>query len=243
MQGLLRCARYSFAPNKLRYCGPDKNKELEAYLKVRVEDRGLKQLLNDFQVMYPYLKLIADENGINDPFDERVVEAYWIGNELLETVSMKEFYDHLMEGQGLKKRFKQKDLKRIVGKVPQGAKVHHSFHVFNIWSRTGHEARLHTVETMDSCRISWGEVKKISKDKVKVKTQGLEYKEGKLKIRKGIEKEVSWRIGDKSLIDKLRLGDLVTMHWGWLCEKISEKQAENLEKYTRWHLKLANLTI
>ena len=141
MQGLLRCARYSFAPNKLRYCGPDKNKELEAYLKVRVEDRGLKQLLNDFKVMYPYLKLIEDENGIDDPFDERVVEAYWIGNELLETVSMKEFYDHLMEGQGLKKRFKQKDLKRIVGKVPAGARVHHSFHVFNIWSRTGHEAR------------------------------------------------------------------------------------------------------
>lgn len=232
MQGLLRCARYSFAPNKLRYCGPDKNKELEAYLKVRVEDRGLKQLLNDFEVMYPYLKLIADENGINDPFDERVVEAYWIGNELLETVSMKEFYDHLMEGQGLKKRFKQKDWKRIVGKVPEGAKVHHSFHVFNIWNRTGHEARLHTVETMDSCRISAGEVVDLNN----VKTNKLIYQQGQLSFEPAIKKVQSLENGYKP-------GDLVTIHWNWVCEKINQKQAENLEKYTRWHLKLANLTI
>lgn len=232
MQGLLRCARYSFAPNKLRYCGPDKNKELEAYLKVRVEDRGLKQLLNDFGVMYPYLKLIADENGINDPFDERVVEAYWIGNELLETVSMKEFYDHLMEGQGLKKRFKPKDWKRIVGKVPEGAKVHHSFHVFNIWSRTGHEARLQTVETMDSCRISAGEVV----DFGNVKTNKLIYQQGQLSFEPAI-KEV------QSLENGYKPGDLVTIHWNWVCEKINQKQAENLEKYTKWHLKLANLTI
>ena len=226
MQGLLRCARYSFAPNKLRYCGPDKNKELEAYLKVRVEDRGLKQLLNDFQVMYPYLKLIADENGINDPFDEQVVEAYWLGNELLDSVSLKSFFNHSQP------RLTKKDLRWFEVKLGRGAKPNHNFHVFNFWKRTGHLARLQTVETMDNCRISAGEVVDLNN----VKTNRLVYQHGQLSFEPAI-KEV------QSLENGYKPGDLVTIHWNWVCEKINQKQAENLEKYTKWHLKLANLTI
>jgi hypothetical protein len=243
MDGLRRCARYGFSPNKLKYCGPDKNRELFGYMVKGVEDVGLGQLLGDFAVMYPYLRLIAEENGIKDPFDERVVEAYWIGNELLEGVSMKQFYDHLMEKQGLKKRFKMKHLKWIVGKVPVGAKVHHSFHVFNVWNRTGHEAKLHTVETMDKCRISWGKVVKKEKDKIRVKTQELVYEDGRLRLNDEVEKEVSWRLGDKSFVKGLKKGDWVTVHWDWVCEKVSQKQVRNLEKYTKWHLRLANTTI
>jgi len=208
-----------------------------------VEDQGLNELLGDFAVMYPYLKLIADENEIADPFSEEVVEAYWIGNELLEKVKLKKFWDHLMEKQELKKRFKKKDLKWIIGKVPIGAKVHHSFHVFNVWNRTGHEAKPHTVETMDNCRISWGKVIDKKKNMIKAKTQEVVYKKGKLSLKEGVIKDVSWRLGDKSFVKGLKKGDLITIHWGWVCEKVNKKQIENLEKYTKWHLKLANLTI
>lgn len=259
MNGLLKCARYAFAPNKLKYCGPaDKNFQLFSYIAEDVKDQGLNELLNDFAVMYPYLKLIADENGIMDPFDERVVEAYWIGNELLEGVSLKSFWEHLMIGQRLKDRFKKKDLKWIVGKVPAGAKVHHSFHVFNVWNRTGHEAKPHTVQTMDSCRISAGEI--LQKDQfsrtnlpaqagfqknaaLQVKTDRLVYENSKLKLEKGAIKKVSWRVGDKAFVKGLKKGDLVTIHWGWACEKVTRRQVKNLEKYTKWHLRLANETI
>ena len=244
MRGMLRCARYAFSPNKLKYCGPvDKNYQLGKYIVKGVEDKGLEELLDDFQVMYPYLKLIADENGIKDAFDERVVEAYWIGNELLEKVKLKGFWDHLILEQGLKKRFKQKDLKWIMGKVSIGAKVHHSFHVFNIWNRTGHEAKPHTVETMDKCRISWGRVISKGRSKLKLKTQRLVYEKGRLRLRRGVVKEVEWRLGDGELIKSLKKGDWVTMHWGWVCERVGKKQVKNLEKYTKWHLRLANLTV
>ena len=247
MQGLIKCARYAFSPNKLKYCGPvDKNSQIFSHIVEGVEDRGLVEMLDDFQVMYPYLKLIADENNIFDPFDEKVVEAYWIGNELLEGVKLKGFWDHLMEGQQLKKRFKKRDLKWMVGKVPVGAKVHHSFHVFNIWNRTGHEAKPHTLETMDNCRISWGEVidnSKTTVDKLLVKTQELMYEDGKLGLKSGVFKEVSWRIGDKELVKGIKKGNLITMHWGWVCEKVSKFKVTNLKKYTEHHLKLANLTI
>ena len=36
-----------------------------------------------FAAAWPYLELIAGAHGIDDPLDERVVEAYWVGNELL----------------------------------------------------------------------------------------------------------------------------------------------------------------
>ena len=244
MQGLLKCARYAFSPNKLKYCGPnDKNFQLFSHIVEEVEDQGLAEILDDFQAMYPYLKLIADENNIKDPLDERVVEAYWIGNELLEGVKVKGFYNHLTEERDLKKRFKKKDLKWMVNKVPAGAKVHHSFHVFNIFNKSDHEAKPHTVPTMDNCRISWGEVVSKAKDKLKVKTQELVYIDGGLELKSGKLKEISWRIGDKELIKGLKKGDLITMHWGWVCEKVSKFQVRNLEYFTKYHLKLANLTI
>jgi hypothetical protein len=244
MQGMLRCARYAFSPNKLKYCGPnDKNFQLFSHITEGVEDQGLVEILDDFSAMYPYLQLIARENNIVDPLDERVVEAYWIGNELLEGVKSKGFFDYLKEGKYTKEKIKPKDLKWIVDKVPMGAKVHHSFHVFNVWSKTDHEAKSQMVSTMNSCRISWGEIKSKEKSKLKVKTQELVYEEGKLKLVPKKIREVSWRIGDKELIKDIKKGDLITIHWGWVCEKVSKFQVRNLEKYTEYHLSLANLTI
>jgi hydrogenase maturation factor len=96
---------------------------------------------------------------------------------------------------------------------------------------------------MDKCRISWGKVVKEEKDKIRVKTQELVYEDGRLRLNDEVEKEVSWRLGDKSFVKGLKKGDWVTVHWDWVCEKVSQKQVRNLEKYTKWHLRLANTTI
>ena len=50
-----------------------------------------------FEGAYPYLELIASENGIADPLDARVVEAYWLGNDLLEHVGPRARHDDLSE--------------------------------------------------------------------------------------------------------------------------------------------------
>src|SRR3989338_10040062 len=158
MDGVLGWGGYSFASNYYKYGGPDANRSIAAYLKEGVSDPGLSVYLSEFAVLYPYLKLIAEENGIADPFDPRVVEAYWIGNTLLEHIGMKSFAQHLLYEQHLKKRLPPKKLKWVIEKVPRGAKLHHSFHVFSIFTRTGHRAVEHTIDTMDNCRISWGQI-------------------------------------------------------------------------------------
>src|SRR3989338_5875958 len=92
MDGIARCSRYAFGPNRLHLCGPEKNREVLSYMSQNASDEGLKQILREFQTLHPYLVSIAQANRIRDPFDDRVVEAYWIGNELLNAIPAKVFH-------------------------------------------------------------------------------------------------------------------------------------------------------
>lgn len=243
MDGILRCSRYAFGPNRLHYCGPDANREILAYIQAGATDPGLQKLLSAFQTMYPYLRHIAEANGIDDPFDERVVEAYWLGNELLETIEKKKFYRHLLEGLALKKRLGGKSFARITEKIGQGAVPHHSFHVLDIWKRTGHLEREQTLESMDSCRISWGKVQEVDGPRVVVETEPLMYSDKKLYLGAPIQKEIRRRLESEPDIEQLRIGQIVSIHWGVPCEVITPRQARMLRRYTLRHIRLANLTL
>src|SRR3990167_4193943 len=245
--GLLTCSRYAFPPNSLHYCGPEKQSDLIGYQQERIADRGLAEIIKDFQTLYPYLTLIAHENGIADPFDPRVVEAYWVGNSLLDRVVMRSFSEHLQYEQKLRKRLPAKKMKWIVEKIPRGAKIHHSFHVFSIFTRTGHHAVEHTLDTMDNCRISWGQIIangkwQMANGNIRVKTQQLVNEEGKLRFKDGVVREVALPV-DGEFAKNLKPGDWVTFHWGFVCEKINSAKAKRLEAFTLHHLRLANETI
>ena len=243
MDGVLRCSRYAFGPNRLHYCGPDANQEIAAYIENSATDPGLESLLRAFNTMYPYLKHIAAANNIRDPFDERVVEAYWIGNNLLETVEKKDLYRHLLEDQQLKKRLGQKSFDLIADKIGRGAVPHHSFHVLDVWKRTGHLERAHTLESMDSCRIAWGKVMAVDGPKIKIETAPLIYTEGKLSLGEPTEKTISRNLEAVSDIEQLKTGEIVTYHWGVACEVITPRQSAILKRYTLRHIALANQTL
>src|SRR3989338_1618023 len=161
--GILRCSRYAFGPNRLHYCGPDKSGEIKDYINDEASDGGLTEILSQFETMYPYLVHIATANHIRDPLNERVVEAYWVGNDLLDKVAKQDFYLHLVDGLQLKKKL-GRNFSIVEEKIGQGAVPHHSFHVLDIWKRTGHVERDHTLESMDACRISWGKVEARSEE-------------------------------------------------------------------------------
>ena len=94
-------ARYAFGPNRLGLCGPEDWRsllELGAAGLGSAEDegptgrraleidRGLRDLAAGFEGAYPYLELIATANGIEDPLDLRVGDAYWIVKTMTERV-------------------------------------------------------------------------------------------------------------------------------------------------------------
>ena len=84
--GPVAFARFAYPPGALGYCGPADSSSLLTAAAEGTALRELSALAVRFGGAWPYLKLIASENGIDDPLDPLVVEAYWIGNELLERV-------------------------------------------------------------------------------------------------------------------------------------------------------------
>jgi len=88
MSGLKLAALYGIKPHSLGFCGPKDKGALLNYLKGKSASRQtgkkIRKILEQFKGAYPYYELIAKNNGIKDPFDERVVRAYWVGNKLLE---------------------------------------------------------------------------------------------------------------------------------------------------------------
>jgi len=234
-QGLILCSRYAFGPNSLHYCGPERQGDILGYVQSEEADRGLAELLNRFETLYPYLVLIASENHLKDPFDRRVVEAYWLGNSLLHRVSGKALVTHVADTLGVKKKIEKKKFSPMMDDVVNGV-PQHNFHVLNIFIRTGHHAAPHTITTMDNCRISWGRVIGVGKHYI-VETQPLVYLGGRLVLGM-LEKKVV-----TSVAVKPKIGDWVSIHWRYMCAILSMRQLAFLTKYTDLALSTANRTV
>lgn len=73
-------ARYAYPPNSLGYCGPSDPSALLQAASDGTDLVELGHLAARFEGAWPYLQLIAACNGIANPLDRRVVEAYWVGN-------------------------------------------------------------------------------------------------------------------------------------------------------------------
>ncbi len=233
---ILTCAKYAYRPNRLGYCGPDQNRELFQYLKANEADDGLKENLKKFETLFPYLRHIAHTNKEKNIFSEKVVNAYWIGNNLLENSGSARLYYHLTDDLELKKKLPQKEIEILREKIPVGANAHHSFHVFNIWQRTGHIENPHTLYTMDECRIGWGRVEGKEEKIINVLYRPLVFENGKLAFGEITAKKIFYE-----LKADIQTGDWVSFHWSSFCEALNEESVKNLKYWTNINLELANI--
>lgn len=247
LDGIMRCSRYSFGPNRLHYCGPDANKEFKELIERDGDDFGLSHLLSQFKTLFPYLKKIASANGIRDPFDDRVVEAYWLGNEFLENLEKKELYDFLIDDLKVKDKLKSREFHWLEEKIKKGAVPHHSFHVFNIWTREGHGDGLQDLVRLDECRISSGIVTAVNGSQITVSTEpiilenNLSAQAGKFVLGAPISKVITRELQCEYDIEQIKPGQIVSIHWSVPCEIITPEQAATLRKYTLKNLDFANL--
>jgi len=239
LEGTLRFIRYAFMPNRLRYCGGDDNRTLFEYGVEGVSDGGLQPLLRKFSGALPYLQLIARANGLSDPFDARVVEAYWIGNQLIEGVEDRQLYASLQERFASQLTHRTREV--VLGKAPAGAHPHHSFHVLDVWSRVGELET--TLGVLDSCRIGWGRVLSVAGGELMVERQPLGLSVGKLALGEPRTQALLRQVDGHGFVDQAKPGDWVTTHWGWACEVLDECQRRNLERYSRQHIAIANQTL
>lgn len=238
LDGAQLFARYAFMPNRLTYCGGDDNAMLFDYCLAGVSDEGLLQLLRQFAGAMPYLRLIARCNLIADPFDVHVVESYWLGNDLLEGVEARALYDSLRER--FASQMKLKDLELVLGKAPAGAHPHHSFHVLEVCPRNGWPQVL---PFMDNCRISWGRVMSVEGEMLAVELRPLQLNGNNLLLGDPVIHPVRRQFGGRGFVGSTQVGDWVSIHWNWACQVLTARQVANLERWTQYHLRLANRTL
>jgi len=242
VEGALLFGRFAYPPNRLGYCGPAESRSVYAYVAERRVDEGFFRLARDFQAAYFYLSLIAYSNGYRNPFHRKVVEAYWIGNELLDHVTPRKFYDALAEK--FKKRMPDRAFAWLVGKLEHGAHPHHNFHVFDVYTRTGalKSARPDiALEHMDKCRGSWGSVEAVFGGQVAVRRQPLVLQGDRLQLGDPEVVLVDLAEGDVSgVLLEVKPGDTVAVHWDWAAHVLTPKQLRRLKAETELTVRLAN---
>jgi len=238
--GLQMFARYAYPPNLRGYCGPADHGMLLEYASSGTVDPGLVDLARSFTGPWPYLTLIAATAGIEDPFDRRVVEAYWVGNSLLDRIDATSF------GNALDESFRPRTgslWSHLAEAIPTGIAPHHYFHVFGVYPWVGLLTESHRgepLEILEGCRIRWGRVVETSGDSVMVRSRPLTW-DGKL-LELGpprIEKAVTAVDGHAS-VSGLEQGEWVSLHWGWVCDRLTPRQLGHLRRFSKRQLEITN---
>ncbi|MBP9749729.1 MAG: hypothetical protein KBD21_03285 [Candidatus Pacebacteria bacterium] len=241
MDGVLRCSRYAFGPNRLHFCGPDANREIWDYVNAGYTDFGLQKLLKGFEALYPYLQHIAVENHLTDPLDPRVVEAYWLGNELLAHIEQRALHRHLTDTFRMQEKFPGAPYRLLESRIGHGLLPNHNHHVLNVPHAMGFQKGEPDIPFMDSCRVSWGTVTHVSGPHITLQYEPLLRIGDLLALGAPIEKKIIRRLEADYDIEMLAPGHIVTMHWDIPCEVITEVEADKLRRYTSDAIRIANI--
>jgi hypothetical protein len=235
--------RYAFGPNRLGYCGTDDHAALLGHAASQ-DDGELRHLARTFEGAYPYLELIARSAGIPDPLDARVVEAYWLGNDLTAAVTPSGLHRSLDER--FRGRVSRGTWRWLEAAVPAGARPVHAFHVLDVFPRIGllRGGEVDDVlKVIDSCRIRWGRVASVHDGMLTVDAPALAMVEGKLGIGPARSETVERWVDGIGFVDDVRPGDIVSLHWGWACDRLSPRQLANLVAWTGFELGVANRAV
>jgi hypothetical protein len=234
--GALLFARYAYPPNVLGHCGPDAAGQLLEQVDAGVEDRGLRGLVRGFEGAWPYLELIAGATGL-DPLDRRVVEAYWVGNDLLRRLDTATMWRSLEDR--MRPRLARARWALFADTVPAGAVPHHSFHVLAVYPwlgllRTGlvHEP----LGVLDRCRVRWGRVVDVDATTALVRSRPLVWDRRTLRLGAPRVERVTTGDGGLRLARPLSPGDWCSMHWDWVCDRLETSEVARLATWSAGQL-------
>ena len=233
-------ARYAYPPNELGFCGPT---DVAAYFAAAAtghDRRELRHLTQQFEGAWPYLELIARCSGICDPLDREVVKAYWIGNVLTTRVPpavLASWCRHHFE------RRTSSHLSAVLATVAGGGLPQHSFHVFAVYPwfgllRGGREGA--PLEVLDRCRIRWGRVEAVYGDTVVVRSNPLRFVGSRLELGPERSETARRTIDGVGFVPELTTGDVVSLHWDWVCDCLSSVDRAWLQFCTRRNLAAVN---
>lgn len=226
--------RYAQPPNLLGYCGPDDSDgvtSVAAGLALPTEE--MARLALAFDGAWPYLELIGGLTN-REPLSSEVVEAYWTGNQLLDRIPLHS-WGHSVSG-----RFRRQAEGRweaVEVALNSGGVPNHAFHVFCVYPwvgllREGFDGP--SLLVLDRCRISWGRVTSVG-ELVTVSRRSLTWEGDSL--RHGVPIEEPFVVPPGLRLD---VGDMVSLHWDYVCERLDDRRLARLIVVHDRHLAIAN---
>ncbi len=240
MNGGRLFVRYAFPPNERGTCGPDDHRTVFDYAVEGATDGGLREIATQFLGAWPYLELLATVAGVDDPLDYRVVEAYWVGNSLLDRVPVSTF------GNSLDDRFRRRmgtSWDNVASAILAGGVPHHSFHVFAVYPWAGllaSDRGPDPLHILDRCRIRWGRVVSVIGDEAIVESRPLEWDGSSLRLGAPRPETAVVAVDGRGFLTGLTPGRWVSLHWRWVCDVLTAGQLGSLQERTAQQLAITN---
>lgn len=235
VESLKLASMFAMKPNSLGFCGRD---DASAKLYDCVVDGHCEDVqyeLTKFIALYPYLRTISEITG--DPiFSYEVVKAYWLGSDILKTVSPKDF-DILLKNflkQGIPKSF----VETLGQNRPKEFIPFHLFQVLSIGVGKLSGAVPFNIKTINNCMVRWGMIKDINENQVTIDLNSLTYEGNKYDqvIRENI---VAY---DPKFVKQIGIGQNVAVHWNMIVKTLDANEVDDLSYWTNRVLENVNET-
>lgn len=233
-------ARYAYAPNQLGYCGPADSAALFDLGTTGRTHSDVVGIAQRFSGAWPYLALLAELAGVDDPLDEGVVRAYWTGGPLLDTVDRDTFGRKLLELLGSQAGHYWAHLTPEL--LPE-ASATHGFHVFGVypWSRLlAGGAAEQPLHVLDNCRIRWGQVQGRDGEHVLVRSRRLTWDGCQLGLAQPADERVRLAVDGRGFVSDPQPGQWLALHWDWVADRLAADDLHELQRRTAWQLRATN---
>ena len=150
-------------------------------------------------------------------------------------------------GNSMEERFRARtgrQFPRLAEGVLAGGVPHHSFHVFEVYPWVGllrDDRKAPTaVAVLDRCRIRWGTVEAVLGDRAVVRSRPILWDGRVLTLGEPVAETVECARAGTGFIGELAPGDVVSLHWHWVCDRLTPAGLKQLQRYTMRHLSIAN---
>jgi hypothetical protein len=226
IRALQLASRFSLPPNSLGYCG--KNTAPEKFKRCAIYGtcEGVEDEIKEFIVLFPYLKTLSQITKF-PIFSHKVVEAYWLGNDELETAKPKH-YSILLEN------FKKQGVpvwltEELSNKEPRKFIPNHLFQILHVGVGRASGAVPYNLGSINNCMIRWGKVEKTSGKKLWITLNSL----------KVVGKRYKTTLVNKTLpfvetfLGPVKVGDIVAVHWNQVVKILTVDEEGKLSSWTR----------
>ncbi len=229
MQGVVMCSRFAFSPD----LGSDAE-ALYTYVINKKDDEGAKAIIKKYSV-YTMLRLISGKN-LCDAFDPRVIEAYWLGNDLLAKIGSEEL-GLIIKNYGwvINKEVDKLIFGNMQLPIDQRMAPHHSLSVL-LGAMRMKEYSPDIIEQINNSLIMWGNVKEVHQDSLLVLRSQL-VKQDTFAIEENKEESVSY---DPAFVGPVQQNDVVAIHHGMVVTPLQLMQLAALKRYTERNITVFN---